>query len=757
MEIMSAEIANLSLDKSKQTVFVSGVSGQDGSIMSDYLLKTTDYNIIGGARRLAVHNHENIKHLDGNPRFQLVNFDLTDTHSIDKLIRELCPDYFINLAAQTFVKSSWDFPVQTWETNTTGVLHILEAIRQYCPKCRFYNAGCHDLDTRVMTPNGLKYYTEMKIGDLVYCINTETRDLELKPIKKIFEYDFNGNLMEFKNGGLRVTPNHTMLYKTKRGKILSKKAIDFISLSDVKYPTNNPYKGEFLKENVDLSEFIPIQKKKGNHKYGKHISFINSYDLMYLIGLYIGDGSCRIMNKIKKVKCLFGERSRNDFGQFASHPENLETEFDAEYKCPQCILDIPASDECFPKVVSVLKRNGIKWSLHGTCDITFHQWGLNPYFSECGHSASTKRIPRWIFNLDSSYQLKVLEGIRDSDGDKRNIIYTTSAQLQQDLLELHIRCGIMPTFRQRPPRMSTLKDGRIIEGKFPERLVHGLKENTGYQRGKWKNIPYVGKVWCFEVENNHNFLVERNGKLTFSGNSSEEFGDVLYVPQDEKHPLRPRSPYAASKAASRQLVKVYRESYDIFAIQSWLFNHEGPRRGKEFVTRKISSKVVETYKAIKNGFSPIPPIELGRLDARRDWSDAEDCVRAIWLMLNNTSPEEYVVATGESHCIREFVELAFEGVGIKGEWRGEDINETFHYVSGLVPKETIEGTLVRVNPAFYRPAEVVHLRGNSMKIRTELNWSPHIDFPHLVAKMVKHDMDLQGLGTDFFNLHVKVG
>ena len=138
---MSADIAKLKLDRSEKTVMITGVSGQDGSLMADLLLQTTTHNIIGGARRLAVHNHDNFSHLEGIPRFSLVNFDLTDIHSIDKLIRELRPDYFINLAAQTFVKSSWDFPVQTWETNTTGVLHILEAIRQHCPNCRFYNAG----------------------------------------------------------------------------------------------------------------------------------------------------------------------------------------------------------------------------------------------------------------------------------------------------------------------------------------------------------------------------------------------------------------------------------------------------------------------------------------------------------------------------------------------------------------------------------------------------------------------------------------
>jgi len=136
-----SNINDLELNKNKKTVFVSGVTGQDGSHMVDYLLKNTDYNIVGGARRLSIKNHENINHLEGINRFNLVNFDLTDMHSISKLVETIKPDYFINLAAQSYVGSSWDFPVQTWECNSTGVINILEAIKQHAPKCRFYNAG----------------------------------------------------------------------------------------------------------------------------------------------------------------------------------------------------------------------------------------------------------------------------------------------------------------------------------------------------------------------------------------------------------------------------------------------------------------------------------------------------------------------------------------------------------------------------------------------------------------------------------------
>ena len=388
MKILSIDDAKKYAD-GKTVVIVTGVTGQDGSFMADFLLENTDYEIFGGARRLSVANHANVAHLDNEPRFHLINFDLTDAHSISQIISQLHPDYFINFAAQSFVKSSWDFPAQTWETNTTSMIHILEAIRLHAPQCRFYNAG-----------------------------------------------------------------------------------------------------------------------------------------------------------------------------------------------------------------------------------------------------------------------------------------------------------------------------------------------------------------------------------------SSEEFGGVEYTPQDEKHPMRPRSPYGASKAAARQLVKVYRESYNLYAIQGWLFNHEGTRRGEEFVTRKITKAVAKIACDIKRGH-PIQPLELGNLNARRDWTDAEDCVQAVWRMLNQESyieetlgkaefytrpdftnfvPKEYVVSSGENHEVREFVEEAFSVAGIRGQWYITDNDPLSERFVLRNEDGTTDGkSIVTINPAFYRPAEVEHLLGTPHKIGNELGWKPKTTFKQLVNKMVKRDLELISL------------
>ena len=374
MEIKSIEAAKISSDK--PSVVITGVTGQDGSHMTDYLLKNTDYTIYGAARRLSVANHENIKHVT-DPRFVLFNMDVTDPHSIGKSIFTLQPDYFINFAAQSFVASSWDFPEQTWQTNCTSVLHMLEAIRQYKKDCRFYNAG-----------------------------------------------------------------------------------------------------------------------------------------------------------------------------------------------------------------------------------------------------------------------------------------------------------------------------------------------------------------------------------------SSEEMGDILFSPQDETHPPRPRSPYGASKVAARQLVKVYRESYSLYAVQGWLYNHEGTRRGDEFVTRKISKGAVRIMRELEAGIR-VTPISLGNLDAKRDWGDSEDFVDAVWRMLNQekynsnfptgnvmlpgasqdrivNNIKDYVVGTGEDHSIREFCDLAFKKVGVQGRWGGQGDYESFW--------EEQYGTLIKVDPKFYRPCEVNKLVANYSAIEKDLGWKPTTTFQRLVNKMVEHDM-----------------
>ena len=337
-------------------IIVTGVTGQDGSHMVDYLLQNTDYKIYGTARRLSVKNHENILHLENESRFELIDMDLNDAHSIRDIVIDLQPDFFINFAAQSFVAGSWSYPIQTWETDSNAVLHILESIRRFSPHCRFYNAG-----------------------------------------------------------------------------------------------------------------------------------------------------------------------------------------------------------------------------------------------------------------------------------------------------------------------------------------------------------------------------------------SSEEFGDVISSPQNESHPLLPQSPYGAAKCAARHIVRVYRESYGLYAIQGWLFNHEGKRRGLDFVTRKITHGIAKIKIQIENN-QKITPLTLGNIEAKRDWSDAEDFMHGVWLMLNQDRPKNYVLASGEMHSVREFLEEALNYSGIKYIQSGEKEEEKYFTENKEV--------LFEVNPKFYRPAEVHKLCGDPSLAEKELHWERKTDFKKLVQKMYENDYNL---------------
>lgn len=340
----------------QKIILITGVTGQDGSLMVDFLLNNTNHKIYGAVRRLSVKNHENIEHLEGDPRFSLIDLDLNDAHSIRDCIIDLKPDFFINFAAQSFVAGSWKYPIQTWETDSNAVLHILESIRRFSPHCRFYNAG-----------------------------------------------------------------------------------------------------------------------------------------------------------------------------------------------------------------------------------------------------------------------------------------------------------------------------------------------------------------------------------------SSEEFGDVISSPQNEEHPLRPQSPYGAAKCAARHIVRVYRESYGLYCLQGWLFNHEGTRRGLDFVTRKITHSVAEIKLAIEKGKTP-PILKLGNLGSERDWSDAEDFMSGVWLMMNQEKPKAYVLASGEMHSIRDFLEetlrcasLNFYSIGSHDEEKYVDLD------SGE--------TIVAIDPKFYRPAEVHELCGDPSLAEEELGWKRESSFIDLVSKMYKNDYE----------------
>lgn len=215
----------------------------------------------------------------------------------------------------------------------------------------------------------------------------------------------------------------------------------------------------------------------------------------------------------------------------------------------------------------------------------------------------------------------------------------------------------------------------------------------------------------------------------YQASTSELFGGSMnQIPQNEQTPFHPRSPYGCAKLYAHSLVVNFRESYNMFVVNGILFNHESPRRGENFVTRKISRSVAEIKLGKREYF------ELGNLDSRRDWGHARDYVEAMWLMLQNYKPKDYVIASGESHSVRDFVEEAFEVISLPIKWIGSGLEECGVDVDGKLR--------IKVSEKFFRPADVDHLLGDSSLARKELNWRPKISFKSLVKEMILSDIEL---------------
>ena len=219
----------------------------------------------------------------------------------------------------------------------------------------------------------------------------------------------------------------------------------------------------------------------------------------------------------------------------------------------------------------------------------------------------------------------------------------------------------------------------------------------------------------------------------YQASTSELYGKVEEVPQNENTPFHPYSPYAVAKLYGYWIVKEYREAYNVFCCSGILFNHESERRGETFVTRKI------TLAAARIAQGKQDKLYLGNLSSLRDWGYAKDYVECMWLILQHKTPEDFVIATGVQHSVREFCDLAFKEVGITLEFRGKDADEKGICVAG--PEHLVGKTLVEVSPDFYRPTDVVNLWGDPTKAKKELGWNPEkTSFEELVKLMVRHDM-----------------
>lgn len=269
---------------------------------------------------------------------------------------------------------------------------------------------------------------------------------------------------------------------------------------------------------------------------------------------------------------------------------------------------------------------------------------------------------------------------------------------------------------------------RIIEKIQPDEIYNlGAQSHVGisYDIPEYTaNVTGLGALRVLDAIKNYNYPIKY-----YQASSSEMFGKVLEIPQDENTPFNPQSPYAISKIMAYHFTKAYRNSYGLFASNGILFNHESPRRGLNFVTRKISLGLSR----VKLGILQV--LKLGNLNASRDWGFSKDYVEAIWLILQHNKPDDFIISTGETHTIREFAEEVGKVLGMEIIWKGEGVHEKgINKKSGKV--------VIEVDPSYYRKSEVEYLLGNSAKAYKELGWKPKTSFKKLVEIMVKYDYHL---------------
>lgn len=292
-----------------------------------------------------------------------------------------------------------------------------------------------------------------------------------------------------------------------------------------------------------------------------------------------------------------------------------------------------------------------------------------------------------------------------------------------------------------------LHHGDLTDSSNINRMIEKIKPDEIYNLGAQSHVQVSFEVPEYTAETDAIGTLRILDAIKESGlkckyyqaSTSELFGGLPdSAPQNEKTPFYPRSPYAAAKLYAYWVTVNYREAYNMFACNGILFNHESPRRGETFVTRKITRAVASIMKGTQD------KVSLGNLDAKRDWGFAGDYVEGMWMMLQNDKPEDFVLATGETHTVREFAELSFKEVGIELQWIGKGVDEKG------IDKRTGK-ILVDVNPRYFRPTEVDLLLGDPTKAKKELNWRPKTSFRELVKMMVKADfLEICGMSTEQF-------
>ena len=719
---------------------IFGITGMDGSYLTEFLLEK-GYEVHGIIRRSSSFNTGRIDHIFN--KIKLHYGDVTDALSVDNVISKIKPDEIYNLSAMSHVQISFEIPNYTGQVDAIGTLNVIESARIHVPNSKIYQA-CHDIETQIITEDGIKNYTDLKIGDLVYTINEQTKKIEKNPIKNILSYHYEGDMVKIKNKRIDklVTPNHNMLLQydgienlVYEDALSFQKNIKIGRVSKVSLPILNK-----INDNksviVKLSDIVNLDDRPQNiHK--NIIEEMDSDELLYLIGIFIGDGI--IKKRINYKKGINGGSIRDEKGQFKKiEDKKYET---VTENSSFIEFYIPKEDVERSKILNIFHKNGIDYKLNkDNVTITFSSYILSKIFNSCKEYAHNKSIPKWVYNMPYSSLLELKNGLIGSDGHRRKCgreSYTTvSKKLASDIIILCQYLGESCSLNTKKATTSFFNDKkkgtlRPINCKESYRINFSKIRTNKIYNYNTDIVKYNNIVWCLEIENTHNFLVIRNGKICFSGNcTSELFGGMDYNRPEtgytEESPFHPRSPYGVAKLYGFWICKNYREAYNQFICNGILFNHSSFRRGGNFVEKKIVDALVKIKQNINN---EIEVLKLGNLYSKRDIGYAKEYVEGMWLMLQQDKPDDFVLSTNETFTIKEMVNYCLDYLDIKYYWSGVGLNEKCYQTES-------NKLLVEIDERYFRPSEVDLLLGDATKAKNILGWEAKTKLPELLKIMI---------------------
>jgi len=569
-------------------LLITGGCGFIGSNFIRYIIKKyKTYKVINLDKLTYCGRRENLKDVEKNERYSFIKGDICNAGLVEQLT-EKC-DAIINFAAESHVDKSIKDASCFVRTNVCGVQVLLEAARKHKLK-KIVQISCYDKKTRALTTEGLKSYRELKKGDRVFSLNPDTMDIEIKPIEKVIIQSYKGKMAHFNNQrvDLLVTPNHNMfiMNTSKEKKRMIIETAEESSKRSIFYMPEGYWKGKDEK-------WFDV---KGHRR-------VKTEDLMYILGIFIGDGFTAYQEKEIETKTGLNRREYlkkckdEATGRFKVLPK--ESSYKTNCHSYRIFFDIPIKDKCRLKVENTLRRLGIKYSCHkGKAGehIYITSKHYSDLFNQCGKGAHNKHIPRWALSYSIKYLEYLLNGLMDSDGSKGKIYHTVSKRLAYDIAELCVKLNLKPVVRKR--HSVSFFEGRKIEGDCYYVFVATTAKSISRHRNKLVN--YNDEIWCLKVKDNKNFLVERNGRFDFCGNTDEVYGSIQKGSFNEKSLLHPNSPYAASKAGGDHLAMSYYATFKMPIVITRSSNNFGPYQFPEkviplFITNLLENKKVPLY------------------------------------------------------------------------------------------------------------------------------------------------------------------